>query len=69
MEWNPQGTRKRGRPRTWQWTALNELNLQKKSWVEVKALAANRNRWKSFTWALCSTMMVMMNIQYGCVEY
>jgi hypothetical protein len=45
LEWNPQGTRKRGRPKTtWRQTVLNELKPEKKSWAEVKALAANRTR-------------------------
>jgi hypothetical protein len=56
LEWNPQGTRKRERPRTrWRRTVLNELKPEKKSWAEVKALAANRTRWQIFTRTLCST--------------
>jgi hypothetical protein len=56
LEWNPQGTRKRVRPKTtWRWTVLNKLKPEKKSWAEVKALAANRTRWRIFTRALCST--------------
>jgi hypothetical protein len=69
VEWNPQGTRKRERPRTtWRWTVLNELKPDKKSWDELEALAANRTTWRTFTLALCSTeelkelmMMMMMN--------
>jgi hypothetical protein len=56
LEWNPQGTMKRGCPRTvWQQTVLNEIKLEKNSWAEVKALAANRSRWRTFTQTLCST--------------
>jgi hypothetical protein len=56
LEWNPQGTRKRGRPRTtWQQTVLNELKPDKKGWAEVKTLAANRTRWQTVTQVLCST--------------
>jgi hypothetical protein len=56
LEWNPLGTRKRGRPRTrWRRTVLKELKPEKKRWAEVKALAANRTRWRIFTRALCST--------------
>jgi hypothetical protein len=50
MEWNPQGTRKIGCPRTtWQQTVLNELKPEK------KALAAKRTMWQTFTQTLCST--------------
>jgi hypothetical protein len=56
LEWNPQGTRKRERPRTrWRRTMLNVLKPEKKSWAEVKGLTANRTRWRIFTRALCST--------------
>jgi hypothetical protein len=56
LEWNPQGTRKRGRPRTtWRWSVLNELKPEKVSWAEVKALAAKRIRWRTYSGALCST--------------
>jgi hypothetical protein len=55
QEWDTQGTRK-GRPRTIQRrTVLNELIPEKDSWAEVKALAANRTRWRTFTRALCFT--------------
>jgi hypothetical protein len=37
------------------WNVRNELKPEKKSWAEVKALAANRTRWRIFTRALCST--------------
>jgi hypothetical protein len=33
LEWNPQGTRKRGHPRTRQWTMLNELKARKEKLV------------------------------------
>jgi hypothetical protein len=56
LEWNPRETRKKGHPRTtWQWTVLNELKPEKKTWAEVKALAVNRTRWRTFTRAPCST--------------
>jgi hypothetical protein len=36
-------------------TVLTESKLERKRWVEVKALAANRTRWQTFTQALCYT--------------
>lgn len=45
MEWNPQGTRKIGCPRTtWQQTVLNELKTEKKRWAEVKSLSSKQNQ-------------------------
>jgi hypothetical protein len=56
LEWKPQGTRNRGRLRTiWGRSVLNELKSEKKSWSELKALAAKRTRWRNFTRALCCT--------------
>jgi hypothetical protein len=55
LEWNPQGTRSRGRPRiAWRRTILEEIRLHGKTWNEVKALAKNRVRWRNFVRALCS---------------
>lgn len=55
LDWNPQGNRRRGRPKTtWRRTVLNELAKAGISWPEVKALANNRVRWKTFSEALCS---------------
>ena len=55
LEWNPQGTRTRGRPRTtWRRTIFEEIRHQGKTWNEVKVLASNRVRWRNFVRALCS---------------
>lgn len=55
LDWNPQGTRKRGRPKiTWRRTVVNEASAAGKEWSEVKALASNRVRWRLFVDALCS---------------
>ena len=55
LEWNPQGTRLRGRPRTaWRRTILEEIRHQDKTWKEVKVLTKNRVRWRNFVRALCS---------------
>jgi Reverse transcriptase (RNA-dependent DNA polymerase)/Domain of unknown function (DUF6451) len=53
LEWNPQGTRRPGRPKaTWRRTVLQECD--KKSFGEMRSLARNRVRWRSYTNSLCS---------------
>jgi hypothetical protein len=55
LDWNPQGARRRGRPRkTWRRTIEKEITEIGKTWREDKALANQRKRWRSFTGALCS---------------
>ena len=54
LEWNPQGNRRRGRPRhMWRRTAHNEALAKGKRWNEVKRMAGNRTRWWCFVDALC----------------
>ena len=54
LDWNPQGNRKRGRPKiTWKRTIVDEAKNQGKTWNETKALAQNRVRWRQFVGALC----------------
>lgn len=54
FEWNPQGTRRIGRPRkTWKKTVEVEAASQKKTWKELRRLAGNRNQWKEFVHAIC----------------
>lgn len=56
LEWNPQGSRKRGRPTlTWRRTVLQELQNHGKSWRQIKTLANSRPRWRDFVRALCSS--------------
>lgn len=53
LEWNPQGNRKRGRPRmTWRRSVEKELQEEGKSWGEAKRMAQNRVRWRAFVAAL-----------------
>jgi hypothetical protein len=55
LDWNPQGARRRGRPRkTRRRTTEEEIIEMGNTWSEVKALANQRRRWRSFTGALCS---------------
>jgi hypothetical protein len=55
LDWNPQGERRKGRPRiTWK-RILTELQEQNVSWKEAKQMAKNRVCWKKFVMALCST--------------
>jgi len=56
LDWNPQGYRRRGRPkRTWRRIIEDEIRNTGRSWNEVKGIAGDRNAWKLFMDALCST--------------
>lgn len=50
-EWNPQGARSRGRPKTtWRRTVQKETS---KSISELRSLARNRDTWKNFVKIIC----------------
>ena len=56
LEWNPQGKRRVGRPKTtWRRSCEEELKTCGLSWGEAKKVAQNRVRWRSVAEALCST--------------
>jgi hypothetical protein len=56
LDWNPQGKRKKGRlKKTWKRTVEEEAGDQGKRWQEVKAVARNKVRWRSFVKAQCCT--------------
>jgi hypothetical protein len=56
LDWNPQGYRRRGRlKRTWRRAIEDEIRSIRRSWNEVKGIAGDRNAWKLFMDALCST--------------
>ena len=53
LEWNPQGKRKQGRPReTWKRKMEKEIREEGKTWGEIRMMAKNRVRWRSFVEAL-----------------
>ena len=55
LEWNPPGKRKVGRPSmTWRRTVLEEAKKGNKTLSELKQLAKNRVRWRSFVATQCS---------------
>jgi hypothetical protein len=55
LDCNPQGARRRGRPRkSWRRATEEEITEMGNTWREVKALANQRKRWRSLTGALCS---------------
>ena len=55
LEWNPQGVRRRGRPReTWRRTLEKEAKERNKTWGELKVLAGDRDGWRALLDALCS---------------
>jgi hypothetical protein len=50
--WNPQGSRKRGRPKTsWRRSVFKEAS---RSWNELRFLAADSQKWKELIDNLCS---------------
>jgi hypothetical protein len=50
--WNPQGNRKKGRPRnSRRRSVIKEVGI---SWNELRFLAANRQKWKELIDNLCS---------------
>ena len=54
LDWNPQGKRRRGKPKqTWRRSVHNEALEKGMSWGEVKRMARNRSRWRRFVDALC----------------
>ena len=56
LDWNPQGSRRQGRPKmTWRRSIDVEVKSTGFSWKEIKMLARNRDRWRNFVNALCST--------------
>jgi len=56
LDWNPQGYRRRGRPkRTWRRIIKDEISSTRRSRNGVKGTAGDRNAWKFFMDALCST--------------
>lgn len=55
LEWNPQGSRRRGRPKnTWRRTILMEIRKIDTSWEDIKTYCNDRNRWNTLVQALCS---------------
>nr|KAG5699276.1 hypothetical protein BaRGS_000478 [Batillaria attramentaria] len=56
LTWNPQGKRKRGRPRnSWRRDTEAELYKQGTNWTGVARIVQNRVRWRRVVDGLCST--------------
>jgi hypothetical protein len=52
LHWNPQGNRKKGRPRnSWRRSVIKEAG---RSWNELRFFAADRRKWKGLIDNLCS---------------
>lgn len=55
IDWNPQGSRRPGRPaNTWRRLLDAEAQEAGYSWREIKGLASDREVWRNFIVALCS---------------
>ena len=56
LTWNPQGKRKRGRPRnTWRRDSESELRTQNMTWHDAARAAQNRVRWRTVVDGICSS--------------
>ncbi|XP_073668649.1 uncharacterized protein [Paramisgurnus dabryanus] len=56
LQWNPQGKRRVGRPKTtWRRSCEEEMKKCNLSWGELKKAVQNRLRWRAVVEALCST--------------
>ena len=56
LTWNPQGKRKRGRPRNrWRRDTEAEMKEQGTNWTGTARLAQNRVRWRGVVDGLCSS--------------
>lgn len=56
LDWNPQGSRRKGRPKTtWRRSLMKDIESSGRNWNEIKALANDRTAWRNFVEALCST--------------
>uniref|UniRef100_A0AAV2JSU2 Reverse transcriptase domain-containing protein n=1 Tax=Knipowitschia caucasica TaxID=637954 RepID=A0AAV2JSU2_KNICA len=54
LTWNPQGKRKRGRPRnTWRRDLDADVKQMGKTWGQLERLAQNRDAWKKLVGGLC----------------
>ena len=61
LTWNPQGERKRGRPRnSWRQDTEAELKQQGTNWSGMTRAAQNRVRWRRVVDGLCSTGIFLL---------
>ena len=56
LKWNPQGKRKRGRPRnTWRRDLDKDMKKMGKIWSDIEKDAQDRRKWRTVVGGLCST--------------
>lgn len=66
IDWNPQGTRKKGRPKhKWRRPVESKAESQYTSRLEVKALIQNRTPFKAFVEAICSIRSIYRAYYYN----
>jgi len=55
LNWNPQGQRKRGRPRTtWQRELEKDIKRTGHTWKQLERIAQDRGDWRVVIGGLCS---------------
>ena len=56
LKWEPQGKRKRGRPKnTWKNTLEKEMRVNEIKWSTMEVIAEDRAKWRELVSGLCST--------------
>ncbi|KAK3795190.1 hypothetical protein RRG08_056253 [Elysia crispata] len=56
LTWNPQGKRKRGRPRnTWRRDLEADTKRLGHTWKQLESLAGDRDAWRTLVGGLCPT--------------
>jgi len=57
FHWNPQGSRRSGRPRnSWRRNTESTIQMNNCTWTQMERLARDRGYWRSFVSGLCSEM-------------
>ena len=55
LQWNPQGKRKRGRPRTtWRRVTMGEMEKEGYTWNQLGNVAQDRTKWRAVVSGLCT---------------
>lgn len=56
LTWNPQGKRRRGRPRnSWRRSLDTDIKIMNQTWRQLERVAQDRTAWRALVGGLCST--------------
>ena len=63
LQWNPQGKRRRGRPRnTRRRDFIAEMEIEGYRWQDLERMAQNRIRWRTVVNGLCLDQLTILNV-------